>query len=199
MVFYTIHKFAKLCGITPQTLRNWDKAGKLHPHHTAPNGYRYYSQEQLDWVLNKHAPIRIVVGYCRVSSTKQSDDLQRQVEAVTTYLTAQGKPFDIITDIGSGINYSKPGLVDLIRRINANQVEKVVVLYKDCLVRFGWELLKQIAELHGTNLEIINATNQTPQEELVTDLVQIITVFSCKLQGQRANKAKQLVKELSQP
>lgn len=199
MSYYTIHKFAKLCGITPQTLRNWDKAGKLLPHHTAPNGYRYYSQEQLDWVLNKHIPNKIVIGYCRVSSSKQSDDLQRQVEAVSTYLTAQGKPFEIITDIGSGINYTKPGLTDLIQRINANQVEKVAVLYKDRLVRFGWELLQQLAELHGTTLEIINVTNQTPQEELVTDLVQIINVFSCKLQGRQANKAKQLVKELSQP
>ena len=198
MVFYTIHKFAKLCGVTPQTLRNWDKAGKLTPHHTAPNGYRYYTQQQLDWVLGKHAPDRITVGYCRVSSAKQTDDLQRQVEAVTAYLTAQGNPFDIITDVGSGINYTKPGLKQLIDRIVANQVEKVVVFYKDRLVGFGWELLEYVAELHGTKLEVINATNQTPQEELVTDLVQIITVFSCKLQGQRANKAKQLITELNQ-
>lgn len=197
-MYYTIHKFAKLCGVTPQTLRNWDKAGKLIPHHTSPNGYRYYTQQQLDWVLGKHTLTRIAVGYCRVSSAKQKDDLQRQVEAVTAYLTAQGKPFDIITDVGSGINYNKPGLKQLIDRIVANQVEKVVVFYKDRLVRFGWELLEYVAELHGTKLEVINATNQTPQEELVTDLIQIVTVFSCRLQGQRANKAKQLIKELNQ-
>lgn len=197
MRYYTITEFRKICGVTPQTLRNWDKSGYLKPHHTAPNGFRYYSQEQLDQLLGKTNK-RLVVGYCRVSSAKQKDDLQRQVDAVTAYLTAQGKPFDIITDVGSGINYTKPGLTDLIHRINANQVEKVVVLYKDRLVRFGWELLETIAELHDTTLEVINATNQTLQEELVTDLVQIITVFSCKLQGQRANKAKQLVRELNQ-
>lgn len=194
-MYYTIHKFSKLCGVTPQTLRNWDKAGKLKPHHTAPNGYRYYSQSQLDSVLGRHAVERIVIGYCRVSSKKQSDDLQQQVDAVTAYLTAQGQPFEIITDVGSGINYNKPGLTKLIEKINANQVSKVVVLYKDRLVRFGWDLLQKVADLHDTKLEIIDSTPKLAQQELVEDLVQIITVFSCKLQGQRANKAKQFAKD----
>lgn len=194
-MYYTIHKFAKLCGVTPQTLRNWDKLGKLKPHHTSPNGYRYYSQNQLDNVLGRHAVERIVIGYCRVSS--KSDDLHRQVDAVTTYLTAQGQPFEIITDIGSGINYNKTGLIKLIEKINSNQVSKVVVLYKDRLVCFGWELLKIIADLHDTKLEIIDSTPKSNQQELVEDLVQIITVFSCKLQGKQADKAKQFVKEFT--
>ena len=194
-MYYTIHKFAKLCGMTPQTLRNWDKSGKLKPHHTTDSGYRYYSQQQLDTILNKYTPKRIVVGYCRVSSKKQADDLQRQVDAVSTYLTAQGQPFEIITDIGSGINYNKPGLTKLVEKINSNQVSKVVVLYKDRLVRFGWELIQSIAELHDTKLEVIDSTPKLAQQELVEDLVQIITVFSCRLQGHRANKAKQFVKD----
>lgn len=77
------------------------------------------------------------------------DDLERQVENLRTYLYAQGNPFEIITDIGSGINYTKKGLQELIRRIEANQVEKVVVLYKDRLLRFGFELLETIATIHG--------------------------------------------------
>jgi predicted site-specific integrase-resolvase len=76
----------------------------------------------------------------RKLSFKQKDDLERQIENVKTYLTAQGKPFEIISDVGSGINYAKKGLQELIRRIERNEVSKVVVLYKDRLLRFGIEL-----------------------------------------------------------
>ena len=106
--YYSINKFSKILGVSDQTLRNWDKKGKLHPHHTSSNGYRYYSHEQLNQVMNVKPNLdRIVIGYCRVSSNKQKDDLERQIENMKLYLTAQGKPFEIISDIGSGIDYKK--------------------------------------------------------------------------------------------
>lgn len=195
--YYSINEFSKKLGVTAQTLRNWDRNGKLHPHHTTSNGYRYYSHEQLNQVLNIKPDIeRITIGYCRVSSNKQKDDLERQIENVKTYLTAQGKPFEIISDIGSGINYNKKGLRELIGKICKNEVEKVVVFYKDRLLRFGFEIVEYLANLHHCSIEIIDNTQKTEQQELVEDLVQIITVFSCKLQGKRANKAKKMVKEL---
>lgn len=197
MKYYTINKFAKIIGVTPQTLRNWDRSGRLHPHHTSTNGYRYYSEEQLCAVTGIQFAPRKVIGYCRISSRKQKDDLERQVENLRTYLYAQGNPFEIITDIGSGINYKKNGLQELIRRIEANRVEKVVVLYKDRLVRFGFELLETIATIHGCEIEIVDTTRKSEQQELVEDLVQIITVFSCKLQGKRAHKAKKMIRELA--
>ena len=183
--------------MSAQTLRNWDKNGKLHPHHTSGNGYRYYSHEQLNQVMNIKPNLdRIVIGYCRVSSNKQRDDLERQIENMKLYLTAQGKPFEIISDIGSGIDYKKKGLKELMKRISQNKVDKVVVFYKDRLLRFGFELVEYIASLYDCDIEIIDHTEKTEQQELVEDLVQIITVFSCKLQGKRANKARKLVKEL---
>ena len=195
--YYSINEFSKILGVSAQTLRNWDKKGKLHPHHTSSNGYRYYSHEQLNQVMNIKPNLdRIVIGYCRVSSNKQKDDLERQIENMKLYLIAQGKPFKIISDIGSGINYKKKGLQELIKLISQNKVEKVVVLYKDRLLRFGFELVEYIASLHNCDIEIIDNTEKTEQQELVEDLVQIITVFSCKLQGKRVNKAKKLVKEL---
>lgn len=139
---------------------------------------------------------KITIGYCRVSSNKQRDDLERQIENMKLYLTAQGKPFEVISDIGSGINYKKKGLKELIKRISQNKVEKVVVLYKDRLLRFGFELVEYIASLYNCDVEIIDNTEKSEQQELVEDLVQIITVFSCKLQGKRTNKARKLVKEL---
>ena len=195
--YYSINKFSKILGVSAQTLRNGDKKGKLHPHHTSSNGYRYYSHEQLNQVMNVKPNLdRIVIGYCRVSSNKQKDDLERQIENMKLYLTAQGKPFEIISDIGSGINYKKKGLKELMKRISQNKVDKVVVFYKDRLLRFGFELVEYIASLYDCDIEIIDHTEKTEQQELLEDLVQIITVFSCKLQGKSANKARKLVKEL---
>ena len=143
--YYSINKFSKILGVSAQTLRNWDKKGKLHPHHTSSNGYRYYSHEQLNQVMNV------------------KPNLDRK---------------------------------ELMKRISQNKVDKVVVFYKDRLLRFGFELVEYIASLYDCDIEIIDQTEKTEQQELVEDLVQIITVFSCKLQGKRANKARKLVKEL---
>lgn len=197
--YYSIGEFAELIGVTQQTLRNWDKAGKLKPSHKGKSGYRYYSQQQLRYYLGlkgADAAKRKVVGYCRVSSNKQKDDLERQVENVKTYMIAKGYSFDIVADIGSGINYNKKGLNQLIDMVVASEVEKIVVLYKDRLLRFGFELLETLCSKYGTTIEVIDNTEKTEEQELVEDLVQIVTVFSCKLQGRRANKAKKMIKEL---
>lgn len=71
-----------------------------------------------------------------------------------------------------------------------------MILYKDRLLRFGYEIIEYIAILYNCEIEIIENTEKTEQEELVEDMIQIITVFSCKLQGKRANKAKKMIKEL---
>ena len=70
------------------------------------------------------------------------------------------------------------------------------MLYKDRLLRFGYELIENIANKYNTTIEIIDNTKKTEEQELVEDLIQIVTVFSCKLQGKRANKAKKIIKEL---
>lgn len=194
---YSIGKFAKMIGVTTTTLRNWHKEGKLIPTKITDGGTRYYSDEQLGIYLGVYAKQeKITIGYCRVSSNKQKDDLYRQVENMRVYLNSQGKPYEIIEDIGSGINYNKKGLNKLIKMIVSHKVEKIVVLYKDRLLRFGFELIENIAKLHNCTIEIIDNSYKTEEQELVEDLVQIITVFSCRLQGKRANKTKKIIKEL---
>lgn len=199
MKYYTIGEFANKIGKTAQTLRNWDKNGSFKPHHVTPGGTRYYSQEQLNHFLglkqNKQLNKK-TIGYCRVSSHKQKDDLERQIENVKTYMYAKGYQFEIITDIGSGINYNKKGLNQLIDMITNSEVDRIVVLYKDRLIRFGYELIENLCAKYGTTIEIIDNTEKTEEQELVEDLIQIVTVFSCRLQGKRANKAKKMIKEL---
>jgi len=200
MKIYKIGEFASLIGKSTQTLRRWDEEGILKSHHKTPSGVRYYSEDQyFDFIKS---PVkdkkRMVVGYCRVSSRKQSDDLECQVKNMKNYLIKQGNPFKIIEDVGSGINYKNKGLNDLIGLVLKDEVEKIVVLYKDRLVRFGFELIENICLKFNVQIEIIDNTEKDEQQELVEDLVQIITVFSCRLQGKRANKAKKIIKELTE-
>lgn len=199
MEYYSIGKFAKMIGKTPQTLRAWHKEGNLIPAHVTVGGTRYYSQEQLNHFLGftqQKIVNRKVIGYCRVSSNKQKDDLIRQVDNVRTYMLAKGYQFEIIEDIGSGINYSNKGLNKLLDAITNYEVEKVVILCKDRLVRFGFELIETICHKYNCEIEIIDSTEKTEQEELVEDLIQIITNFGNHLKDKRLNKAKKLIKEL---
>lgn len=133
---------------------------------------------------------KLTIGYCRVSSPKQRDDLARQVENMETYLLSQGQPYKIITDIGSGINYDKKGLNELIDLVLSYKVDKVVILYKDRLLRFGYELLENLFLLYDTAIEMIDNTLRSENQELVEDLIQIVTVFICGLQGKQVNTVK---------
>ena len=190
-----------MLGVTTQTLRNWNRNGKLMPSYTKNNGYRYYSEEVVNEFLNIHSrserAIR-VVGYARVSSRKQKDDLERQIENLSTILSKKYENFEIIKDIGSGINYDKPGLKELIKRIDKHEVDIIVVLYKDRLLRYGYELVEYFAKLNNVKLVVLDKVSKTSDQELVEDLIQIITVFSCRLQGRRRKKTKKIIDSFSE-
>ena len=200
MKYYSSKTVTQMLGVSAQTLRNWDKEGKLKPSYVKSNGYRYYSEDStLSYTQERKTKKNLnVIGYARVSSKKQSDDLERQVNNIKQYLSSKYETFDIITDIGSGINYKKPGLLKLIEKINKKEVDLIVVLYKDRLLRFGFELVEYFAELNNVIIEVLDKIDKNQDEELVEDLVQIITVFSCKIQGKRKGKTKQILSEFSQ-
>ena len=200
MKYYSAKTVSQMLGVSAQTLRNWDKEGKLKPSYVKSNGYRYYSEDLiLSYTQERKTKKNLnVIGYVRVSSKKQSDDLDRQVNNINQYLKSTYDNFDIITDIGSGINYKKPGLMKLIEKINKKEVDLIVVLYKDRLVRFGFELIEYFAALNNVKIEVLDKVDKNQDEELVEDLVQIITVFSCKIQGKRKGKTKQILSEFSQ-
>ena len=199
MKYYSSKTVTQILGVTAQTLRNWDKEGKLKPSYTKSNGYRYYSEESiLAYTQERKTKKNLnVVGYARVSSKKQSDDLERQINNLKTYISSKYDSFEIITDIGSGINYNKPGLKKLIEKINRKEVDLIIVLYKDRLLRFGFELVEYFAELNNVKIEVLDKIDKNQDEELVEDLVQIVTVFSCNIQGKRKTKTKQLIDDFS--
>ena len=200
MKYYSSKTVSQMLGVTAQTLRNWDREGKLKPSYVKSNGYRYYSEDSiLSYTQERKTKKNLnVIGYARVSSKKQSDDLERQVNNLKAYLDSKYSDYEIITDIGSGINYTKPGLKKLIEKINRKEVDLIVVLYKDRLLRFGFELIEYFAELNNVKIEVLDKIDKNQDQELVEDLVQIVTVFSCKIQGKRKAKTKELIDEFSQ-
>ena len=198
MKYYSSKTVTQILGVTAQTLRNWDREGKLKPAYVKSNGYRYYSLDEiLSFTQERKTKKELkVIGYARVSSNKQSDELARQVENLNKILKEKYTDFEIISDIGSGINYTNPGLKKLIELINKKEVDLIVVLYKDRLVRFGFELIEYFAKLNNVKIEILD-NNEKPQEtELVEDLVQIITAFSCIIQGTRKKHTKELLSKI---
>ena len=190
-------KFAKKVGVTHTTLRRMHESGELIPAHITRGGTRYYSTDQLKQFLSgDERPDRLVIGYCRVSTPSQKDDLETQISNVKAYMYAKGYRFEIIQDIGSGIDYKKKGLQELIKKINNQEISKVVILYKDRLICFGFELMEYLCTLNNVEIEVIDNTEQSKEQELTEDLIQIITVFANRLYGQRSKKTKRLIDEV---
>lgn len=196
MALMSIGKFSEAVGLTQVYLRMLHKSGELIPAKISSKGHRYYSTEQLNDYLEKDNKDKPVILYARVSTKFQENDLNRQIENLRNYACAKGYNFEIITDIGSGINCSKDGLKKIIKRINERQISKVVILYKDRLVRFGFELIEYLAEINKIDIEIVDNSSKSKEEELKDDFIQIITMFANCLYGQRSKKTKRLLDEV---
>lgn len=189
----SISEAAKIKGVSVSTLRRWEAEGKLVPERTA-SGHRRYDQAQL---LNIKPELSYTVCYARVSSHDQKTDLKIQKQVLELFCAQHGWQYQIIEDLGSGLNYSKRGLQRLIRLITTNQVERLVITHKDRLLRFGSELIFSLCEIFGTEIVIINRTEDSSYEEdLAADVLEIITVFSARLYGSRSHKNKRMVEEL---
>lgn len=197
MKLLRMNEVSEITGLAQSTLRLMHRKGELVPAKVSPGGTRYYSDEQIkEYMGIETVSKRIVIGYARVSSRKQEDDLNKQIENLKTYMFAKGYSFEMITDIGSSMNYSKNGLTKLLERIHKGEVSKVVVLCKDRLVRFGFELLETVCKLNDCEIEIVDNTPKTNEEELVNDLVKVVNVFGSELKGKQSKIIKQFVEDL---
>ena len=199
MSLMSIGKFSKESGISQVTLRRMHESGDLIPSYVSVGGTRYYSDSQLENLIGNNVSEntnKLVIGYCRVSIKSQKDDLDTQIKNVKSYMITKGYQFDVISEIGSGINYNNAGLKKLIYMINNREISKIVILYKDRLVRFGFELIQYLCEINGVEIEIIDNSEYSKEQELTDDLIQIITVFANRLYGSRSKKTKKLISEV---
>ena len=194
----SIGEAAKELGVSVDTLRRWEKAGRI-PVERTPQGHRRYDLAQLRGVASRHKQpqLRTTLAYARVSAHDQKDDLKRQVSLLESYCAAQGWTYEVIQDLGSGLNYHKRGLRQVIGRICRGEIGRLVLTHKDRLLRFGSELVFSLCEHFGTEVVIINAAEEISfEEELTQDVLEILTVFSARLYGSRSHKNKQIMSEL---
>lgn len=187
--YVAIGEAAKAMGVTPITLRRWEASGKLAPERT-PGGTRRYDMTLLKPELFLAEPKgRKTVAYARVSSHDQKADLERQKQVLELYCATQGWTFEVISDLGSGMNYHKKGLKRLLSEIVDGDVGRLVLTHKDRLLRFGAELVFAICEAKEVEVLIINKGEDTAfEEDLASDVLEIITVFSARLYGSRSRK-----------
>jgi putative resolvase len=195
-----IGEAADVLGVSIATLRRWEAAGKLAAEHTA-GGHRRDDVAKLRPELfgDADAAKRKTVAYARVSSHDQKDDLQRQKQVLELYCARQGWVFDVVADLGSGMNYHKKGLQRLLNGILADEVGRLVIAHKDRLLRFGAELIFAICEAKKVEVVILNQGEDTSfeedlaKEDLAKDVLEIITVFSARLYGSRSHKNQKLL------
>lgn len=192
---YKPKEFADLLHVTVRTLQKWDKAGKLTAFRT-PTNRRFYTHDQyLEYMGNLNESVvknqKKVVIYARVSLVSQKDDLKNQISFLRQFVNARGIILDeVISDIGSGLNFKRKNWNQLIKRVMKNEIKQIYIAHKDRFVRFGFDWLKNLCLENGTEIVVVNNEELSPEKELVQDLTSIIHVFSCRIYGLRKYKNK---------
>ena len=175
MVYVSAKEAQKHYGVSIDTLRNWANKGQVETFRTQGGHRRFFIPE-------KTSGRKII--YARVSSSKQSNNLDNQIK----FLKERYPTHELITDIGSGINFKRKGFTKILDDLFSYNVEEVVVTSKDRLCRFGNELIEYIFKKFGGRLQVINTIeheSKTPNEELAEDLLSIVTVFTARYHGSR--------------
>ena len=205
---YSPKEASKMLGVTVKTLQDWDNKGLISVVRTVTNRRRI-PQSEIDRLLGKNeskakpsTPQRVAI-YARVSSNeqKQKGDLQRQIDFLVESLPDELKSgVAIISDVGSGLNDKRKGLVRVMNMAKNKEITQLHIRYKDRLTRFGFNYLEMYMSSHGVEIVVRDevGSTKTAQEELVEDLISIITSFSGKIHGLRSKKNKILKEKMSE-
>ncbi|MCZ2202047.1 IS607 family transposase [Cylindrospermopsis raciborskii] len=201
LVTISIGDAAKELGVSVDTIRRWADQEKI-PYERAPSGHRRFYLADIKRITPrdlKQLDDRITINYARVSSHDQKNDLTRQIQVLEAFSGSNGWQFETIQDLGSGLNYNKKGLKKLLTRILKGDVGRLVLTHKDRLLRFGAELVFAICEDMETEVVIINKSTEelSFEQELVQDMMELVTVFSARLYGSRSPKNKKLIDGIS--
>ena len=186
----------KSSGLSGQTLRAYADKGVIESKRSPGNHRLYNIKKYLNDLNDKN--IKIIennventdkyVCYCRVSSYEQKDDLSRQIE----YMKNKYPKHEIISDIGSGINFKRKGLEKIIDYGIKGDLKELIVSYKDRLCRIGYDLIEKILIKYSNTKIIIDMNkHEDINEEISNDIIEIITVYSSKIHGMRSYKKEQ--------
>ena len=186
--FISIKQTRKLLGVTSCTLRNWALSGKINNCFT-PSGVRIYDYKDIERILggNIDTKKKKKIAYCRVSSKKQMDDLERQKD----FFKSELPDHELVTDIASGINWKRKGLQTILDESMLGNISEIVVAHRDRLCRFAFELVEYILTKNGVKLIVLDRNyGESENKELADDIMSIVHVYSCRQNGKRRNKNK---------
>ena len=186
--FISTSKAKEILGVSLKTLTRWDKSGKLRATRN-PSGRRMYNLKHVEIASGKYndSDKKQKICYCRVSSKKQMDDLNRQ----ENFLREKFPGHKLVTDIGSGLNWKRKGLKTILGLAMQGHISEVVVAHRDILCRFAFELLEWIFETNGVKLIVLDEDKEkSKDEELANDILSIINDYSCRKMGSRKYKNK---------
>lgn len=187
---YSPQEFGQLIGRKTKTLQKWDREGKLKAHRSPTTNRRYYTHDQYVQYRGLVAQEQgVTIVYTRVSGMAQKPDLANQIKALETYCQQQAITVDQwLSDIGSGLNYKRKQFNRLMELVELGQVRRIVIAHKDRFVRFGYGYFEAFCQRHNTEIIVMNGEAMSPKQELVQDLIAIITVFGARLHGLRSYK-----------
>ena len=190
-----LSKLAKDLNVTKATLWNWRRDGKIS--FIKVGGLNYVSIDEYNKLLGiKQVTEHKVVIYCRVSSSENKTNLETQRDRLVAYCNAKGYSVSkIVTEIGSGVNDSRPKLERLLKD---QEFTIIVVEHKDRLTRFGFNYIETLLSKNNIKIEVVNPVIDE-KDDIVQDFVSIITSFCARIYGHRRSKRKteQLVKDLT--
>ena len=179
--------------ISRLTLLHWEKEGFIHPLRT-PKGTRRYLKSDIDHALGltQQKGSRITILYARVSTKKQEQYLYNQIERLKEYVRSTGEPYEVISEIASGVNERRRGLRKLLNQVKNDNVKKVVIEYPDRLARFGYDYLRIFLDSLGVELIVLHKGDDSGdmQKELAEDLVAIVSSFAARIYGKRGRHKK---------
>jgi putative resolvase len=175
-----------------QTLRKLADQKKIISYKTI-SGQRKFDKSNIiqmcsnvSTVFERRDPTKINYIYTRVSSRKQYDDLEKQIEFIKSQKPEYNTSYKLISDIGSGINFKRQGLNTILDSCMQNNIGEVVIAHKERLSRFGFDLIKLIIEKAGGKITIINdEQNKSTEQELAEDLLSIINIYYCRQMEKR--------------
>lgn len=199
--FYSTGEFAKKLNISQGTLRNWEKSGKMIPLRTPGNKRQYTDEMYYKYIGEQYNNSeKETILYARVSSSGQKNDLENQKKYLEKFSIARGYTFsNIYHDVGSALNYKRRNFLKLCEKVEKHEVERIIITNKDRLVRFGFEFFENFFKRHGCELIIIDQReDNTPEQELAEDLVNIVQHFSAKIYGKRTYKSRKLNENVSE-
>lgn len=198
---YSIGDFAKKLGVSQNTLRNWEKDGKLIPLRTPGNKRKYTEEMYFQFLgIKKKENTKETILYSRVSSSGQKSDLENQKEYLKKFSIANGYAFsELYVDIGSALNYKRKNFLKIIDKVLAGEVERIIITNKDRFVRFGYEFFETMFQKFGCEIIVIDKREDaTPEQELAEDLVNIVQHFSAKIYGKRTYKSRKLNEKINE-